>query len=136
MSDNYVMAIQARLNSRAWIVGNHGYLWDGQAPTINLDGTWFTAPAHYPDGCLLPGIVLGKKTATGLFGPYDPAANDGRQTAKGFLLDPTPVEYGFTIERSRILLAGFIDPAQLPATSGLDAAARESLRNFVFLDLA
>ncbi|HMH58556.1 MAG TPA: head decoration protein [Galbitalea sp.] len=40
--------------------------------------------AHYPDGFIPSGTVLGKVTSSGLFGPYDPSANDGRETAYGF----------------------------------------------------
>lgn len=39
--------------------------------------------AHYPNGFIPSGTVIGKVTSGGLFGPYDDSASDGRQTAYG-----------------------------------------------------
>jgi hypothetical protein len=39
--------------------------------------------AHYPNGFIPSGTVIGLVTSTGLFGPYDDGASDGRQTAYG-----------------------------------------------------
>ncbi len=40
-----------------------------------------------PDLILLPGTVLGKNTATSVYGPLDPAADTGMQMAAGVLWD-------------------------------------------------
>lgn len=48
-----------------------------------LDPSKFTAGVHYPNGFLPSGTVLGKVNATGLYGPYDDTASDGRQVADG-----------------------------------------------------
>ncbi len=40
-----------------------------------------------PDLTLLPGTVLGKNTTTAVYGPLDPAADTGLQTAAGILWD-------------------------------------------------
>lgn len=39
--------------------------------------------AHFPNGFIPSGTVIGKVTATDLAGPYDDTANDGRQVAYG-----------------------------------------------------
>lgn len=62
------------------------------------------APASLPDGSVVQagnkylryGQVITKITASGKFGPYDPAAADGRQTlARGnaFIVDETILQY-------------------------------------------
>lgn len=50
---------------------------------VTLDPSKFTANTHFPNGYLPSGTVIGKVTASGLFGPYDDTASDGRQTAYG-----------------------------------------------------
>ncbi|WP_066017712.1 head decoration protein [Endozoicomonas atrinae] len=40
-----------------------------------------------PDLILLPGTVLGKNTATSVYGPLDPAADTGMQMAAGVVWD-------------------------------------------------
>lgn len=52
--------------------------------TATVTNTTAGVTAHYPNGYIPSGCVLGQETATGLYGPYDPNATDGRQTAKGF----------------------------------------------------
>ncbi|WP_051026745.1 head decoration protein [Nocardia higoensis] len=118
-----------------WLVGDFGTLYNGQAPGVTLDIPKFTRADHYPGGNMIAGIVLGKVSETGLYGPYDPESSDGRQNAKGFLLGSPPVVDGATQMRGTILLAGFVDPGRLPTVSGLDAAARAALRNVVFVDV-
>ena len=71
-------------DSRAWLWGPHGTE-PGTTPSIVLDISSFTAATHYPNGQIPSGTVLGKITASGLYGPYDNAATDGRQTAAGIL---------------------------------------------------
>ncbi|MGI9091549.1 MAG: head decoration protein [Gemmatimonadaceae bacterium] len=45
----------------------------------------FTQAVHYPNGYIPSGTVVGLITASGLYGPYDDTATDGRQTAVGVL---------------------------------------------------
>jgi hypothetical protein len=60
------------------------------ANSASLTGNTHTAtivtvtPAHYANGYIPSGTAIGKVTATSLFGPYDDAASDGRQTLYGF----------------------------------------------------
>ncbi|MFJ9371385.1 head decoration protein [Nocardia sp. NPDC101769] len=126
-----------RLLNTPWLIGGiYGVSDERMTPAVVLDVTKFTQATHYPNNrVMVPGVVLGKITATGKYGPYDPNASDGRQTATGFLLSPSILVPAATEAQSRILLSGFVQPAYLPAASGLDAAARTALRNIVFLDV-
>jgi len=60
---------------------------------VTLDLSAFTKATHYPNGFLLSGIAIAPITATGLYGPYDSAATDGREndTDGGFLFSEIPV---------------------------------------------
>lgn len=116
---------------------------DGTKATrsITLVTASFTKATHYPDGVLKSGTVIGRYTSganQGLWGLYDDVAADGRQTAVGFLFNSlellvdglTPVRLG-----APLLERGFIKPINLPANSGLNAAARVDLAaHFIFRD--
>lgn len=67
-----------QVGNRQWLLAEPDF-----KPNVTLDISKFTAGTHYPNGYIPSGTVIGKVTATGLFGPYDPAASDGRQTAYG-----------------------------------------------------
>ncbi|MFE1596114.1 head decoration protein [Nocardia sp. NPDC058705] len=114
------------MGNPVWVIGLHGYQFTGQAPQIELD------PAKFSVTLAPSGTVLGKVTATGKYGKYDPAANDGRQTAAGFLLNSANLSEDTS---GNLFLAGFVQPAYLPVGHGLDAAARTALRHCVFLDV-
>lgn len=108
------------------------------AAKITVDITAFDPTKHYPNGVLFPGIVLGKITASGMFGPYDPAASDGRQTAVGINLGyPLVVSDRGTAATAlvQIMITGTVMPQNLPANNGLDTAARTALRNIAFIDI-
>lgn len=118
-------------DSRGWLWGPHGTE-PGTTPSITLDISKFTAGTHYPNGFIPSGTVLGKITASGLYGPYEPAAADGRQTAVGLL-------FSLVVPRTdtskpiggALLVHGFVNAAKLPFQSGigaLDANARTALR--------
>lgn len=117
------------VEKRGWLWGTHGTD-PGSTPSVTLDVTLFTAGTHYPNGFIPSGCVLGKVTATGLYGPYDSGATDGRQTAAGLLFSSVPVASGQTKALEAILVHGFVDPARLPFQSGTgsaSAAAKTSL---------
>jgi hypothetical protein len=67
-----------QVGNRQWLLADPDY-----KPNVTLDISKFTAGTHYPNGYIPSGTVIGKVTATGLFGPYDAAASDGTQTAYG-----------------------------------------------------
>lgn len=73
-------------------LGNEDRRWLGiragteNCRSVTLDPALFVA-AHTADKGMLPsGTVLAKVTATGLYGPYDPAADDGREIEANCLL--------------------------------------------------
>lgn len=121
-----------QVEKRSWLLSPHGTEF---TPSVNLDVSTFTAATHYPNGYLLSGIVLGKITATGKYGPYADTATDGTSTAVGILFSSVQVPNLFDLTKDTngaILIHGFVDPEKLPllAVAGaLDANARVDLRN-------
>ncbi|MFJ8430474.1 head decoration protein [Kitasatospora sp. NPDC094019] len=77
---------------RPWLASRHG---TDQTETVTIDASKLVANTHYvastdstqPYSRLLSGIPLGKISASGLYGPYDPAAADGRQILAGLVFD-------------------------------------------------
>lgn len=67
-------------SDQTWLASAHGI---GSARTRTLDISKFTAGTHYDatTKVLKSGIGIAKITATGLYGPYDTTATDGRQTS-------------------------------------------------------
>lgn len=116
--------------SRGWLRGPHGTE-PGTTPSITLDLSLFTKADHYPEGFIKSGIVLGKVTATGLYGPYKSDLTDGRQTAKGLAFNSVSVRDGQTKALNALVVHAFVEPSRLPysgAIAGaLDNAARTAL---------
>ena len=78
MTDINVITTAYQVERRSWYLGtpdNPGFI-----QSVTLDVSAFNA-AHYPNGYIPSGTVLGKITATGLYGPYTTGASDGTQTA-------------------------------------------------------
>lgn len=61
-----------------------GSLTGGSTPAVGVTTGTGGANAHYINGYIPSGTAIGKVAATGLFGPYDNTANDGREVAYGF----------------------------------------------------
>lgn len=121
--------------NRSWLLSEHGTE-PGTTPTVALDVSTFTAATHFANGYLKSGIVLGKITATGKYGPFVAGASDGTQTAAGILFSSVRVPDTADLTRDTngaILVHGFVDAAKLPianaATGGgfITSAARTSL---------
>lgn len=115
--------------SRGWLRGPHGTE-PGTNPEVVLDLALFDAEDHYPDGYIKSGCVIAKVTASGLYGPYDNAASDGRQTAKGLLFSSEIVKPGQAKALSAMVVHAFVDPDRLPYTGvpgALDSAGRADL---------
>lgn len=116
---------------RGWLRGMHG-TGPGDNPSATLDISKFSKDDHYPNGYIPSGTVLGKVTASGLYGPYDPAASDGTETAAGFLfgsLKATAKPAG------ALVVHGFVNAPRLPFQTGkgsLDPAARADLTHIIF----
>lgn len=116
-----------------WLVGDFGQ----QARAVTLDLTTFQGAkqndylASIPNdtdtfGWIQAGIPLAKITASGLYGPYDPDAADGRNgKVEGFLRSQIQVQFGAngwigTNENIGMMYTGVIDPQYLPVS--IDAA--------------
>ena len=114
-------------NSRAWLLSSHGTE-PGTNPSITLDGALFTGD-RIVNGVIPSGTVVGKVTATGLYGPYDSTASDGRQTARGLLFDYARKD-GDTKIGGALVVHGFVRESRLPFATGagaLSAPARTAL---------
>lgn len=107
-------------DDQTWIGAAHGI---DLARSITLDTSAFVAGTHYPDGYIKSGTPLGKITATGLYGPYDNAAVDGREVLAGFLLTPTkPGATSTTDVGAALYEHGRVVEANLPIA--IDAAGK------------
>ena len=111
-------------DDQTWIGAAHGI---DLARSVSLDTSAFTEATHYPDGYIPSGTPLGRITATGLYGPYTPAAADGTDVLAGFLLTPTkPAASGETgaalYEHGRVVEANL--PIAIDANGRADVAGR------------
>lgn len=119
----YTTAVQAE--DLSWDLSNPGvaYVEGG-----TLDIALFTAAQHYPNGFIPAGTVLGKKTSTGLLGPYLNAAADGTEVAVGILrgsihaLKPNTGVAKAKVGCAVLKAFAVVDPAKLPFTSVTAAA--------------
>jgi hypothetical protein len=80
MTDISVATTSFQVEKRSWLIPQPGGIGAGFTQSIVLDVSAFTAGTHYPNGYFPSGLNLGRITATGLYGPYDNAAVDGRET--------------------------------------------------------
>lgn len=103
----------------SWLRSQHG---TEAIETAVLDLSTFTKGTHYPDGYIKSGEPLGKITATGLYGPYDTAASDGRETLVGHLFTTQAVREGGGDILANLLAHGKVVEARLPHP--VDAAAK------------
>ncbi|MGC0365011.1 hypothetical protein ABH922_002995 [Rhodococcus sp. 27YEA15] len=111
--------------NRSWLLSAHGTD-PGTNPSITLDVSKFTAATHFPKGYIPSGVVIAKITATGLYGPFDKAATDGRQTNAAHLFGSLNV-VGLTKVGGAAVVHGFVKESRLPAGHGLVAEAKELL---------
>ncbi|WDM16744.1 head decoration protein [Streptomyces lavenduligriseus] len=114
---------------RDWLGSSHG---TDVPVSVTLDVSKFTANTHYPDGFIKSGVPLGKITATGLYGPYDDTATDGRQTLVGFLFTAQDVNsrrVASTKVVGSMLWHGAIREAKLPVP--VDANGKADVRGVI-----
>ncbi len=109
--------------NRSWLASLHG---TDQTETITLDISKFTAGVHYvastdstqPYSRVLSGVPVGKITASGLYGPFDSTALDGRQTFAGLVFDETLFSPGQTKVPCALFWHGVAKIAKIPG--GID----------------
>lgn len=101
--------------SYKWAASAHGF---DATRSGTIDISTLDEETHYPDGHIESGFAVGKITASGLYGPYDDDASDGRQTCVGFVVDAHTIgEADISVS---ILNHGQINNDELPFP--LDAA--------------
>ena len=110
--------------NRAWLGSQHG---TDSNRSITLDVSTFTGATHYPDGFIPSGVVVGEITASGLFGPYDDTAVDGRAIAAGHRCTSIPGRARAPNLGAPLLDHGAVVESKLPADHGLDEAAKTDL---------
>jgi hypothetical protein len=98
--------------------------------SVVLDRSAFDLVTAFPNGYLPSGLVLGKITATGLYGPYADAGAGGLDTAVGFLgadIEMRSNQASTADELAPLLWHGEIDESALPTGHGLTSAAKVDL---------
>lgn len=70
------------VDDQSWLASRHGV---GEAQSVTLDTSAFTAGTHYPDGFFKSGLPLARLTATGKYVPYAGGGTGGAETLAGFL---------------------------------------------------
>lgn len=119
------------LEDRSWLGSAHG---TESTQSATLDAALFTPATHYPNGEIRSGTVLAEVTATGLLGPYTPAATNGLETAVGHLFNTVRVRTATARIGAPVLDHGRVRVDRLPANHGLDDAARADLPNIRYAD--
>lgn len=135
-TDITVKKTNYQVGRRDWLWGTHGTD-PGSTPSIMLDISAFTAATHFPNGYLLSGIVLGRITATGLYGPYNDTLATGQEVAAGLLFSEVNIPNLADLTKDAggaLYVHGFVRRTKLPianAAAGrgfLDAAGETDLR--------
>lgn len=118
-------------DDQSWLGSAHGTT---ATDTITLDVSLFDEATHYPDGWINSCVGLGKVAATGLYGPYDDAALDGRQVGEGVLYAWVAISSGNDVGAA-LMRHGKIRRSRMPANSGIDAAFEADVRGqIIFVD--
>lgn len=126
---------------RSWLGSQIDNQW--MPRSITLDASAFL-PAHVNvKGAVPSGCVLARITATGLYGPYDPAGAGGLEVAAGILFNTTKLGDGTGNDLATaadvgapLFWAGIVKSNKLPAFAGtvlgeLDAGAIADLGGFI-----
>lgn len=114
-------------DDQSWLASAHG---TSSARTITLDTSAFTAGTHYPNGYFPSGLPLGQITASGLYGPYDDAAVDGRETLAGHLFTAVDAPSVTTVDpQGGLLWHGAVVESRLPVS--VDAAGKADVAGFI-----
>ena len=121
------------VDNRDWLASRHG---EDMTVGLTLDIALFTKNTHYPEGYVRSGQPLGRVTATGLYGPYDNSANDGREVCRYLLfsfvraIDPNN---GNTLAKvgGAGYLHGLVKESKLPVA--IDSAGKADLSQITWI---
>lgn len=103
----------------SWLGSAHGL---DATNTITIDVS--TLDTFVVDGVIPSGVVVARRAADGLYGPYGSAPLD---TAAGFLAAPVPVPADATRVSGAVLQHGQVIEANLPFPTQVDSGARTDL---------
>lgn len=123
MTDISVGRTSYQVEKLSWLLDRGGF----EQESITLDLAAFTAGTHYPNGYVPSGTLIGKITATGLYGPADAAATDGRQAPAGFLATSTPAPKSGARVGAALLFSGVVKESKLPAPATVTTAVKTAL---------
>lgn len=128
MTDISVSKTTYQTEKLSWLLDRGGWEMDN----VTLDISAFTAGTHYPNGFIPSGTNLGKITATGIYGPYDNAAVDGREVFRGHLGISTKVPNIADTTKDAgapLLFAAVVKESKLPAA--VDAAGKTDVAGWI-----
>ncbi|MFD3511913.1 head decoration protein [Streptomyces sp. NPDC058657] len=107
---------------RDWLASRHG---TDSTDTITLDLPKFTKGTHYVEpspgnihGYVRSGVPVGRITASGLYGPYDPLAKDGREVLSGLVYAEAAYTPGATKVPAALFWHGTVKTGKIPG--GID----------------
>lgn len=136
------MSTDISIQSTTYQVENRQWLLAEPDVKINvtLDISKFTQATHFPNGFIPSGTVLGKVTATGLYGPYTSGASDGTQTAAAILYSSCRAVYldgtlATKVGSGGVVYDAMVSLGKLPFQSGagsIDSAGQTALKNISF----
>lgn len=115
----------SQVEDLSWLLQRGGY----DPLSITLGMSLFTPATHHPNGYVRSGTPLGKVTATGLYGPYDGAATDGRETCVGLLAAFTPAGGNGRNVGAALFIAGVVKESRLPIA--IDSAGKTDLAAWI-----
>ncbi|WSV31897.1 head decoration protein [Streptomyces sp. NBC_01017] len=114
-------------DDQSWLASAHG---TDTAKPLTLDTSAFVPATHYPNGYFPSGLPLGKITATGLYGPYDNTAADGREVLAGFLFTAVSAPSVNTVDpQGALFWHGAVVEAKLPRP--VDAAGKTDVAGYI-----
>lgn len=105
--------------------------------SVTLDLSKFDFATVFTNLVIPSGVVLGKVTASGLYGPYNDSLSTGVEVAKGHLFTDVDVKSIVEITHSStltgsvlaaMLIRGVVIEAKLPTNHGLDANGKTDLK--------
>lgn len=135
MSDIGVRTTQTLVNEdQRWIApGGISALRDLDTITLDMKTAAGFSRVNFPNSLIPSGVALGKITATGLYGPYDDTAVDGRAVCVGLLAVTVRWDVAMPVTGNAAAIAaalywhGEIIASFLPANNGLDAAGKADI---------
>jgi len=109
----------------SWLGSRHGV---ESTDTITLVTDLFSGKPFYTDGYIPSGVAIAQITANGatqgMYGPYDNAASDGRQTMSGHLMTTKSLKGGADYIGAALLSHGKVRLSKLPTGHGVDTAGQ------------